>query len=90
MHVLIVVYELRKESHSKDYQGVLSVIKGYDHIRIGGSEYCIYTSDSPNVVFDRMSPYVDSNDRVLVARVVDPYQGWLSNDQWEWINERLR
>lgn len=89
MDVLMVVYELRKEKDSEDYKGVLSVVKSYDHIKIGGSEYCIYTGDSPETVFDKVSPYIDSNDRLLIIRVTNPKQGWLHKDQWKWLNDRL-
>jgi len=90
MHVLIVIYELHKEPNSQDYKNVLSIIKSYDCLKVGGSEYCIYTNDSPQTVSDKLIPYFDSNDRLLVITATNPKQGWLSEDQWKWLNERLQ
>ncbi|WP_026166694.1 hypothetical protein [Gracilimonas tropica] len=89
MQVLIIVYELHKEPTSEDYKKVLNIIKSYDYIKIGGSEYCIYTNDSPQTVSDKLTAYFDANDRLLVIKVTNPKQGWLSKDQWKWLDDRL-
>lgn len=89
MQVLIVVYELHKELTSEDYKQVLNVIKSYDYMKIGGSEYCIYTNDSPQTVSDKLTPHFEADDRLLVIKVINPKQGWLQEDQWKWLSERL-
>jgi len=66
--VLIVVYELHKEPNSQDYKEVLNVIKSYDYLKIGGSEYCIYTNDTPQAVSDKLTPYFEAHDRLLVIK----------------------
>lgn len=87
--VLIVVYELHKEPTSDDYKEIVKIIKEYDHMKIGGSEYCIYTDDSPQTVSNKIQPYLEENESLLVIKVTNPKQGWLSEDQWKWLNERL-
>jgi len=33
---------------------------------------------------------VDSNDRMLIVGITGDKSGWLPQDAWDWINERLR
>jgi hypothetical protein len=87
--VLIVVYELDKEPSSNDYREIVRIIKNYDYMKIGGSEYCVYTNDSPQAVFDKLKPYIDSGDKLLIIQATNSKQGWLTEDQWKWLNDRL-
>jgi len=87
--VLIVAYELHREPTSKDYQSIVSIIKKYDYLKIGGSEYFIYTNDSPDTIVDKIKPYFESNEKLIVIKVSNPKQGLLTEEQWKWLNARL-
>jgi hypothetical protein len=39
-------------------------------------------------IWKRLEPHIDRNDRALVIGVTKDYQGWLSAEAWEWINNR--
>lgn len=45
--------------------------------------------ESANDVFAKIKPYIDGNDKVLVIEVKNNKQGWLSRDQWKYINESI-
>lgn len=53
-----------------------------------GSTWLVDTSLSANAIWDRLKPYVDKNDRVLVIRLSRDYNGWLPQEAWEWLNSR--
>lgn len=87
--VLIVVYELNKEPSSEDYKEIVSILKSYDYLKIGGSEYCIYTNESPGTVTDKLEPYFEKGEKLLVIKVTNPKQGLLTKSEWKWLNDRL-
>lgn len=53
------------------------------------SSYLIQSNLSVQQVFDRIAPHLDSNDKLLVIEVKENYQGWLTNNQWEYIRESI-
>jgi hypothetical protein len=36
-----------------------------------------------------VTQYLDSNDHMIICKVEKPIRGWLSLDQWNWINQNL-
>lgn len=66
----MVVYELHKEPNSDDYKEIVKIIKEYDFMKIGGSEYCIYTDDSPGIVSGKIKPYIEDNERLRIPNKV--------------------
>lgn len=52
------------------------------------STWLIDTRLDAQAVWDRLSPHVDNNDRVLVIGITSDYQGWLPQEAWEWIRSR--
>lgn len=87
--VLIVVYELHDKS-ADTYEKIVKIIEQYDFLKIGGSEYCIYTDDTPQIVFNKLQPYINGKDRALTIKITNPCWGWLSQEQWNWLNDRLQ
>jgi hypothetical protein len=53
------------------------------------SSYLIKSNLSPDQIVDKIKPYLDSNDRLIVIEVKNNYQGWLSEKQWKWIRENI-
>lgn len=51
------------------------------------SSYLIKSSLSPSQITDRLKPYLDSNDRLIVIEVKRNYQGWLAKDEWDYIKD---
>ncbi len=87
--VLMITYDLVKEKTSEDYKEVLNIIKSYDFLMISESSYAIYTSDSPQNILDKIKKFIDTNDKVLIIKILNPKQGWLTEAQWKWLNDRL-
>lgn len=41
---------------------------------------------SANSVFEKIQPHLDGNDRCLVIEVKNNKQGWLSQEEWDYLN----
>ncbi|HHC7385129.1 hypothetical protein ACEWBT_21875 [Vibrio parahaemolyticus] len=54
------------------------------------STWLISTSFSAAQVCDKLTPYLDSNDKMFISKVnANEYQGWLENDVWDWLRKHL-
>ena len=89
--VYMVTYDLNSEG--QNYEDVIQAIKDASN-----GVWCTYWKSSfliksnlktANEVFAKIKPYVDDNDRLLVIEVQNNKQGWLSEKQWEYINESI-
>ena len=84
--VYIVTYDLKVPG--KDYSGLYNAIKAspkwWHYLE---SSWLIYTSELPGQIWERLSPHVDKNDRILIIEVRDRCQGWLPKDAWDWIHQ---
>jgi len=84
--VFVVSYDLNKPG--QDYKGLFDELKrspNWWHYL--DSTWLIYTTESVQKVFDRLAPHVDKNDRILIIRAMNDYQGWLSEEAWQWIRQ---
>ena len=88
--VYFITYDLNKAD--KDYEGV------YEAIKDASLAWCHYWDSSwlikselktADDVFEKIKPHLDSNDRCLVAEVKNNKQGWLTKEQWEFINTKI-
>lgn len=83
-----ISYDLR--AADKDYEGLFEAIKKspawWHYLE---STWLIVTNESPNEIWDRLQPHVDSNDYLLVIEVRKNSQGWLPEEAWDWIKESL-
>lgn len=50
--------------------------------------WIINTDLTPQVISERLYPYMTKSDRLLVIQLVKNYQGWLPAEAWKWLNER--
>ena len=53
------------------------------------STWLIYTSETADQLSKRLLKHTDQNDRILVIKVVNTYQGWLTEEAWKWIREHV-
>ena len=51
--------------------------------------WIIGTDESSLVLWNRLAPYFEKTDRVLVAEFPTnaSYQGWLTQEAWDWLIE---
>lgn len=87
MPVLLVTYDLNRPG--KDYSNLLSAIKKFSWARLSESSYAVATSLSPQAVFDRLRPYLDTNDHLYVINLVRPYAGFGPKEVNDWLEQHL-
>lgn len=89
--VYFITYDLNKAG--KNYDGVYQAIKD-----ASTGAWCHYWDSSwliksnytsADDVFKLIKPYLDSDDRCLVIEVKNNKQGWLTKDQWDYINNNI-
>lgn len=88
--VYLITYDLNKTD--KDYGGVFKAIKDASTgvwCHYWDSSWLIKSSLSVNDVFEKIKPHLDSNDRCLVIEVKNNKQGWLTKEQWDYINNSI-
>ena len=89
--VYFITYDLNNTG--KDYAGVFQAIKDasdgvwchyWDSSWLIRSKY-----ESADSVFEKIKPHLDSDDRCIVIEVKNNKQGWLTNKQWDYINNNI-
>jgi hypothetical protein len=70
MNYFIVTYDLNKPGH--DYETLRYAIEVYENVHAMDSVYFIKANDNASVIFDRLSQFIDSNDRLFVGEI----DGW--------------
>ena len=89
--VYMITYDLNK--NGQDYENVIKAIKKASNgiwCSFWESSYLIKSDlTSANDVFNHIKPYLDSNDRLLVIEVKNNKEGWLTTEQWNYINNSI-
>lgn len=89
--VYMVTYDLNKEG--QNYEDVIQAIKD-----ASTGVWCSYWKSSyliqsnlatADEVTEKIKPYVDSNDRLLVIEVKNNKQGWHTKNEWDYINKSI-
>lgn len=75
----------------KDYAKLEQVLKStgtwWHHLE---GVWLVRTPESPQVWYEKVKPYLDSDESFLVIEVHGNYQGWLPKQAWEWLNGQFR
>jgi hypothetical protein len=87
--IIQVNYDLSTK-HAPEYDKVISTIKeNYQWCHPMESCWLLWTSEMPDEVSARLYPCIQQGDWLLVNGFSTiPTQGWLTNEVWDWINER--
>jgi hypothetical protein len=87
---LIVSYDLVSgDDSSSRYEPLIAAIKGYGYWgKLMLSTWIVVTEDSAAVVRDRLTPFLDSNDRIFVAPVGKPAAWRNVQARDAWMKER--
>ena len=86
MKVYCVSYDLNKSG--KDYKGLIEELKktsSWWHYL--GSTWLLYTSETAEQIWKRISGHIDKDDYALIIEVAKDHQGWLPKEAWDWINK---
>lgn len=90
MAILLVTYDLIRESHSENYEKILAVIKsGGSWARLSESSYAMETSMSPETVYNQVKPYLTQRDRLLVLTLKTPCFGYHDKEVIDWLDSKL-
>lgn len=87
----MLTYDLNNPGQK--YDDVIRVIK--EEISNGvwcsywKSSYLLRSTLTPNQMLDTLKPYLDKGDRFFVTEIVNNNQGWLTDNQWEYINNSI-
>lgn len=84
--IYMITYDLNFTG--QNYEDVIKAIKDCSTGKwcsYWKSSYLIQSLKTADQIQNAIKPYLDTNDRVLVIKVVNNYQGWLSQDQWDYI-----
>ena len=88
MAVFTISYDLNKQG--QNYEAIWAELKRTEYNHIMDSTWLISTSENVSQIQDRVKKHLDANDRLLISKLNrGEYNGWLTNDQWAWIRERL-
>lgn len=88
MTVYCVSYDLNKAG--QNYSALYDELKaspGWWHNL--DSTWLVSTQESADQLCDRLLRHLDQNDRLLVIKVVKPFQGFLTEKAWEWIRAHV-
>lgn len=89
--VYMITYDLN--SPGQNYEDVIQAIKDASTgvwCTFWKSSYLIKSNlTTADKVFEKIQPHLDKNDRVLVIEVKNNKQGWLSNDEWDYIKKSI-
>lgn len=89
--VLLISYDLNGHERPSAYRAVKKRIEegATSFRRPLYSQWLVETPSSPQQWFDHLKSVIDSNDRLFVVQVRRPYQGWLDEEDWKWLNARV-
>lgn len=90
MAAYMITYDLN--SAGQKYDEVIKAIKSSSTgawCTYWKSSYLIKSYLTPDQISDNIKPHLDSNDRLIIIEVKNNYQGWLTEDQWKYIREKI-
>lgn len=89
--ILLISYDLNGRERPAAYETVKKAIESnsISSRRPLYSQWLVETTESPDTWSTRLKGVTDSNDSWFIVRVQRPYQGWLNQDIWDWLNPRV-
>ena len=87
MAIRLITYDLKKPG--QDYKDFLKTIKEYDWARLSESSYAVDTFETPTTIYNKLRPFMDNNDYLMVMTLTAPYMGYNAKDVIDWIQKHL-
>lgn len=90
MSAYLITYDLNKSG--QDYKDVIKAIEdsSISWCSYWKSSYLIKSNLTAQQIADNISSYLDKNDSLIVVEAKSTnYQGWLSKDQWKFIEDNI-
>lgn len=87
----LISYDLNKPGQNYDglYQAIKGASTGVWWHYLDSTWIIKSNSFSADDVFEKLSPYLDKNDRCIVVEIKNNKQGWLTKDAWAYLEENV-
>ena len=87
--VYLITYDLNRpgQDYQKLYKAIEHLSNGYSHCL--DSTWLINTDLDADKITRKLAPYIDKNDRMLVVKITQDYQGWLDKQHCDWIAKHI-
>lgn len=91
--VLLISYDLNGHERPSSYTRVKNYIEKHatSSMRPLYSQWFVQTSSTPQQWASALQDnnLIDANDQLFICKVARPYQGLLTEKQWDWLNPRI-
>jgi hypothetical protein len=88
MAVYVISYQLR--STRLDYRGLIEEMErcpSWWHYL--DDSWLVNTEENATQLYNRLAPYLEGGDSILIVQAGKDIQGWLPDDAWKWIEREL-
>jgi len=86
--VYMISYDLHAPTNNREK--VEDAIKSLGNwCKYVSTTFLVSTTKDIDSVQSTVTTSLDSNDRMIICKVEKPIKGWLSEEQWTWIEENL-
>ena len=88
MAVYVISYQQR--STRQDYRSLIEELErcsSWWHYL--DDTWLVNTEESATQLYNRLAPYLEGSDSVLIVSAGKDVQGWLPDDAWKWIEREL-
>mgnify|MGYP001348820428 FL=1 len=89
MAARIITYELKNPSEKTDYEAFHNTIRAYDHVVLSDSSYAIATDEYPKDIFEKLFPFIDTEDSLTVIALVRFYMAHHDRDVLQWLDANV-
>jgi len=85
MALILISYDLTRGTQD-DYNDLYRALKRNGWWHYLESTWIIPTNESPEDVWERLKPFFDNDDRVIIVDITEKSrQGWLPKRAWQWL-----
>lgn len=84
--VHLITYDLHRTG--QNYSGLIAAITAISPKwrKLLLSAWLVDSPLSTVQVYNKLTPYIDANDRLIVVRMQQDFAGWLTQPDWDWLN----
>ncbi len=87
MSVLLITYDFVEPGPAVD--ALLGIIHSYKHIQLSEGSFAIETHEKTRTIFNKMRPSLGENAHLLVATLIKPFSGTVSDPVSDWLTKHL-
>jgi hypothetical protein len=88
MAVRVLTYDLNRGKTKEDCKAFCEIIEGYNYVRLSESSYALDTGEHPLIIYKKLEPYIDSDDKVFISTLTKPMYGKYSREVSDWLKEK--